>query len=89
MNVVRKYPVVVVDAFVTNLPEGARCLTVQVMDNEAYIWALVDPDRPTQRRTFRLVATGHQFDATGMVYVGTFQFAESGTPTYHLFERPS
>lgn len=84
MSRIWKYPVKGPN-FELAMPQGARVLTVQVQHGEPVLWALVDPEKPHARRAFLLIGTGHDFDATGLNYVGTFQ---EGPFVWHLFEEP-
>lgn len=43
------------------MPQGARILSVAAQRGQPHIWALVDPQAPTETRRFRTVATGEQF----------------------------
>ena len=94
MLAVWKYPMLLplVDDFQMAMQVGAKVLTVQMQDGTPCIWALVDPDQPTDLFDFRLAGTGHRihggldggFDAFD--YVGTFQLPEEGL-VFHLFLR--
>lgn len=67
------------------MPAGARVLAVQLQHGAPALWALVDPAQPTTLRAFRIVGTGHPFEAEGLQYVGTFQTAH-GEFVGHVFE---
>ena len=75
------------------MPVGAKVLTVDAQFNErreeqAYLWALVDPDPRVERETrrFRTVGTGHQIaNAEDLIFIGTFMFA-GGALVFHVFE---
>ena len=54
-----KYPVVLDDIFVLNLPKNAQILTVQTQYEKPYLWVLLDPNAPKVERAFRLAGTGH------------------------------
>ena len=62
------------DYFSLELPRGAKILTVQVQDDEPQIWALVNPENPTELRSFHLAGTGHPIEETeeDLNYIGTF-----------------
>jgi hypothetical protein len=49
----------------------------------ACIWAKVSPENELEKRQFLVVGTGHTFDDTDMVYIGTYQ---DGPFVWHLFE---
>jgi len=87
MLTVYKYAVPVEDYFSLELSQGAKILTVQVQHDSPQIWALVNPESPTETRHFRLAGTGHSIQENGEVlnYLGTFQLARGGF-IGHLFE---
>jgi len=81
-----KYGVPLTHSFTLDMPESASILDVQVQAGRPVIWALVDPDAPTQRREFRIYGTGHPIDDTiNSAYIGTFQ-SLSDALVFHLFE---
>lgn len=67
------------------MPRGARVLAVQAQNDNAVMWALVDPNAEPIVREFRLVLTGGTADVDGWNYVGTFQ---QDWFVGHLFEKP-
>ncbi len=87
MQNVFKYTIPMEDYFSLDLPEGAKILTVQEQHGGAQIWALVNPDNPTETRNFRLAGTGHPIKESPdtLNYVGTFQLA-GGSFIGHVFE---
>jgi hypothetical protein len=74
------------NGIVADMPRGAEVLTVQVQHGKPCIWAMVDPDAPTHTRHFRVIGTGHRFEADVLrsMYVGTFQL-EGGSLVFHVF----
>ncbi len=87
MQNVFKYTIPVEDYFSLDLPKGAKILTVQEQHGEAQVWALVNPDNPTETRNFRLAGTGHPIEENPdtLDYIGTFQLA-GGSFIGHVFE---
>lgn len=85
MRVIYKYTL---KAGVTtlNMPQGAQVLTVQTQNENACLWALLDPSKPTEVRTFHMYGTGHRIDNLNLVYIGTFQL-EHGVLVFHVFEQ--
>ena len=76
---VSKYPIAIVADYITiAMPVDAQILTVQMQNNVACIWALVDPDAPLIERRFRWAGTGHEIkeDIKDLWYIGTFQLFE-------------
>lgn len=86
MAQVWKWLLEMTDENTIEMPEGASVLSVQVQHEHPCLWALVRPDAPRIQRRFRIVGTGHEFDPTGLTYVGTFQLY-GGELVFHLFER--
>lgn len=72
------------------LPEGAQVLTAQGQHGRSVcLWALVDPERPTEKRYFEVFATGEAIPTDASVkrnYIGTAQL-EGGRLIFHVFER--
>lgn len=66
-----------------DLPEDAEILHVGVQNNQIYLWAAVDVDKPTVRRQFKVVGTGWDYNPDGMKYLGT---AHVGPFVWHVFE---
>lgn len=69
------------------MPIGADILALQVQYGEPCIWALVDPNAPTEQRIFKVFGTGHEVpvDSESLNYIGTFQLLE-GQFVGHVFE---
>ena len=86
MKRIWKFPVRA-DAFVVEMPEGAKILGVQVQDGEPHLWALVDEFAPKVRRKLATVGTGHPLPDEIMegTHIGTFQL-HGGAIVLHLFD---
>jgi hypothetical protein len=81
-----KFPILVADEFIIDMPSGARLLDVQVQAEEPMLWAVVDPKAPVVQRKFSLRGTGHDAsDLSAMPHVGTFQLRGGGL-VFHLFD---
>jgi len=82
-----KYDISINDYFTVNLPKGAQVLKVEFQYNKPQLWALVDPDAPTEERTFRFAGTGHSInDAPEQLkFINTFQM-KNGALIFHIFE---
>jgi len=83
-----KYTIPVADIFEIEMPQKSSILTVQEQYGQPHIWALCNPDAPTETRAFRLVGTGHpiRYDVgIDYIYIGTFQL-QRGSFVGHLFE---
>jgi len=88
MRTIYKYKLPVGDEFALEMPAGAEVLTVQMQDDQPFIWALVNTDHSPQLRQFLVLGTGHDCSDTRICatnYVGTFQLL-GGRLVFHLFE---
>jgi hypothetical protein len=74
--------------FTLNLPKGAQLLCANSMgqlDGAPKLWALVDPDQPTEPRYFITLATGEPLiDNSAASYVASFCVEQ--WLVFHLFE---
>ncbi len=71
------------------MPDGAEILTVQTQNEQAHLWAQVDPRAAKCLRTFEVFGTGHSIHYDMGVerkYIGTFQLG-GGALVFHVFER--
>lgn len=84
MKAILKFPLDVTDSQVIVMPEGAAILCVQAQHDNICLWALVTPNRPREKRVFRIHGTGHPCDEEGN-YIGTVQTAD-GAFVWHVFE---
>lgn len=83
ISVVYKYPFDVADAFVIQMPVGAQVLKVEQQNGTPTLWALVNPRAVEVTRRFRIVGTGHPFDADRLTFIATWQQPPF---VWHLFE---
>jgi len=83
MKCVYKYPLALTAAQQdVEMPIGAEVLHAGTQQGEIYIWALGDPERHTERRTFQVLGTGH---------TSTYRLKHVGTSVgprfvWHVFE---
>lgn len=85
MKKVFKYTIEPDDYVTLQLPLDAEVLSVQEQNGHPQMWALVDPRKATESRTFRLAGTGHEIEDDNPKFIGTFQMKELGL-VFHLFE---
>lgn len=83
-----KYPLLLNDMQSIDMPAGAKFLTVQVQDDQACLWALVEPQAAREPRVLETYGTGHRLKPVDdqvlrREYVGTYQ---AGSFVYHVFE---
>lgn len=88
MLTVYKYPLSLDDDVTLALPEGAQVLTIQMQNGDPVLWALVNPDAPTEQRSFHITGTGHSIEEprSQWRYVATFQML-GGALVFHVFEQ--
>jgi hypothetical protein len=86
MSVIYKYTLAITDEQQVMVPNGGVFLTVQTQNGEAQLWAVVDPDRPTESRKILMCGTGNPMPPVGR-YLGTFQ-SHGGRLVFHVFEGP-
>lgn len=80
-----KWPLVLADRQVIEVPAGARLLAVQVQRGSPQVWALCDPEKPKEPRGLAMYGTGHPVPADPGRYLGTFQI-DGGQFVFHVFE---
>lgn len=77
-----KFPLKV-GANVLTMPVGADLLHVHAQNDEPTLWALVDPDAPTEQRLVHVFGTGwHMGIKSENKYIGT---AHCGEFVWHVF----
>lgn len=84
MKSVWKYPLIINDDIILQMPGDAKPLHVDMQRGSPCLWALVEPDRPMRTYRFRLAGTGHPIGEESMLYVGSF-FMHDGDLVFHLF----
>lgn len=82
-----KYPIVIDNYFELNMPKESKVLTVDIQNNAPQLWALVDPEKSTEKRRFRFVGTGHPIEEEleNLTFISTFQM-DGGALIFHIFE---
>jgi hypothetical protein len=74
MKTIWKYKLNIVSDQRISMPVASEILTVQVQDEDPYLWALVDMDSLTEFRDIEIFGTGHPIDSIHTrKYIGTFQ----------------
>lgn len=86
-KIIYKYALERTDRAVVAMPEGAEILTAQLRHNQICLWALVNPERPTEDRIVEIHGTGNPIQCDMGIerkYIGTVQ---EGRFAWHVFER--
>ena len=88
MDSIYKYELDVDDEQLLVLPAKAAILTVQVVDEVPYVYAVVDLDtEETEERHILTFGTGHHIeDNLKAHYIGTYQL-HGGKLVFHVFEK--
>jgi hypothetical protein len=84
MKTIHKYPLMQAAEQTINSHEGAEFLAVQVQNDEACLWVMVDPANRSWSYTIRIYGTGHLVYEKHLVHLGTFQLLE-GRFVGHVF----
>lgn len=71
------------DAIELMMPEGAKILDAQDQAGTWCLWAIVSPEKPRQKRKFRVFGTGHELPEGHFGYIGTIQQEPF---VWHVFE---
>lgn len=82
-----KFPLALLNAQIIVMPEGAEILTVQRQNEQACLWAIVNPERNKEDRLFEIHGTGNPMEdefGVSRKYIGTFQQPPF---VWHVFER--
>lgn len=70
---------------------ASKVLYVAAVGDDAYVWIMVDPESPKEKRVFTTVASGEEFDPFRQKFVGTFLiprsevFGRMMTLVFHVF----
>lgn len=87
MKTIYKYPIEITDSQVIKLPKEYRVLTVQIQNNNPFLWALVDTDNDLEDAEILIIGTGHGIqNIETMEYISTIQ-VNNGKLIFHVFRR--
>ena len=84
MKRIFKYPLSPRNTQTIEMHQG-DILKVGTLRNVVFIWALVDPDLPTVKRSFAVVLTGRECKHAKAEYLGTVA-VDNNTVVLHVFE---
>lgn len=56
-----------------DIPIGARVALVDVQLDHPCVWMVVEPERGSEIRVFRVIGAGHKFSAEKYVHIGSVQ----------------
>jgi hypothetical protein len=72
LKVIHKYPLPIADVVRVKMPSGAHPVRVDSINGLAYIWAMVDTDKPEVFHEYHMFKTGGKMpdDADTLIYIG-------------------
>lgn len=85
ITAVWKWNLAVTDVQKLDIPVRAKLLCVQIQNGTPRLWALVNPDAPTETRNIITLGTGLRVDCLPGKYVGTYQL-KGGVLVFHVFD---
>lgn len=83
-----RYRLDLAEAPTLDLPAGAEVVSVappRDLSSSLDLWAVVDPDRATVKRHFRIAGTGHPLPDDAARFLGTVPMSQ-GSVIFHVFE---
>jgi len=87
MRTVFKYPFDAGVVIQVDVPEPGKIVDVAAQNGIPCVWIEVDPEKPTRRRDFELIGTGHTiFDTPRRWHVGTCHLPAMNL-VLHVYER--
>jgi len=86
MKTIHKYTLAALEEEIFYMPKDAKILSIQVQNNDAQIWVLVNTVNKKERRTFNTYGTGHDIPDNPGIHVGTYQIL-NGAFVGHVFEQ--
>jgi hypothetical protein len=87
MKTIWKFNLTLTDSQYIKMPKAAEILTIQRQNEQACLWALVNPNAEKETRYFEIHGTGNpilESDNRERKYIGTFQ---QPLFVWHVFER--
>lgn len=86
MKRIYKYPIQITDEQIIQMPENAEILHVNIQHNQAFIWAMIDPEEDEEDVEIRVYGTGHPVqECKELSYLGTV-FIQNGDLVFHVFK---
>ncbi len=85
MKEIWKYTLPLTDYPVVSMQKGARVLSVGVQHGEVQVWALVDPEAPTELRRFMKIGTGQCMTETCVARIRFIGTVQMGDLVWHIF----
>lgn len=83
MKTIWKFPLELKDLQNISIPEGAEILHCAIQSGGVFLWAIVDPSLPLQRREIEMIGTGNPIPEEERRYISTII---DGALVWHIFE---
>ena len=83
MKTIWKFPLELKGLQNISIPEGAEILNCAIQNGGVFLWALVGPSLPLQRREIEMIGTGNQIPEEERRYISTII---DGALVWHIFE---
>ena len=83
---VYQYPISPKERYI-EMPIGAEILSIQCQYDDVYLWALVDPKKEKEIRSFEIYATGEDILCHRGIKRKYLQTVQMGVLVFHFFER--
>lgn len=83
MKTIWKFPLELKGLQNVSIPEGAEILHCAIQSGGIFMWALVDPSLPLQRREIEMIGTGNPAPEEERRYIST---VIDGSLVWHIFE---
>jgi hypothetical protein len=87
MKTIHKYQLQLADEQPVEMPSGAEIISAHAQYNVPCIWAIVETDNPTVKRSIAMCGTGCPVPVGNYRFVGTTVTCE-GALIWHIFQRP-
>ncbi len=68
----------------TNLPKGAKPISVHMQDGTPMMWSVVDPQAEIETRQFHIAGTGQELPENVGEFIGTF-LVQNDCLVFHVF----
>ena len=89
MKVIHKFPMLNLQhnaVLEVEMPKGAKVLDIQVQNETAMIWAIVNPKHSTRKRVFHVFGTGFEMEDYEKKHYDYIKTVQNGPLVWHIFE---
>lgn len=87
MATIWKFPLKLISVQQVEMPMGARILSAHMQRGIPCIWAEIsDPKAPKEAKEIHIIGTGHEFNNSGLVPIGT-TMTDDHSLVWHIYEK--